>query len=83
MAIRWLLLTYNGKTDLEENEEIKGGGGASKGEGAEDNVEGVAGDVEETSARWFLLWTVSLSVGSSVGLFSALSSRCVLVCVSV
>ena len=57
--------------------------GASKGEGAEGNVEGVAGDVEETSARWFLLWTVSLSVGSSVGLFSALSSRCVLVCVSV
>ena len=47
LLISWqfLLLTYNGKTGLDENEEIKGGGGASKGEGQEGNGEGVAGDV--------------------------------------
>ena len=83
MAIWLLLLTYNGKTDLERNEEIKGCGGKSTGEEAEGRGEGEAGDVEENSARWFFLWTVSLSVSLSVGLFSALSRQCVLVCVSV
>jgi hypothetical protein len=79
MSILLLLLTYNGNTDVEG----KGEGGTSRGEEAEGTGQGETGDVEETSARWFFLWTVSLSVCSSVGLFSPLSSQCVLVCVSV
>ena len=61
MAIWLLLLTYNGKTDLERNEEIKGFGGKSTGEEAQGSgnstgqeeqgrAEGEAGDVEENSA---------------------------------
>jgi hypothetical protein len=51
-----LLLTYNDKTDLEEDEEIKAGGGEIKGEGEASKGEDVAVDVEETSNRWFLLY---------------------------
>ena len=83
MAVWFLLLTYNGKTDLAENEARKDCGRKSTGEQAEGRGEGEAGDVDENSARWFFLWTVSLSVSLSVGLFSALSRQCVLVCVSV
>ena len=83
MAVWLLLLTYNGKIDLDENEASKGCGRNSTGEEAEGRGEGEAGDVDENSARWFFLWTVSLSVSLSVGLFSALSRQCVLVCVSV
>jgi|LauGreDrversion2_6_1035139.scaffolds.fasta_scaffold212646_1 hypothetical protein len=60
MAIWLLLLTYNGKTDLGQNEEIKDCGGTSTGEEAQGRGEGEAEHVavegiEETSARWFFL----------------------------
>jgi hypothetical protein len=50
MAIWLLLLTYNGKTDLGQNEEIKDCGGKSTGAEAQGRREGEAGDVEENSA---------------------------------
>jgi hypothetical protein len=47
MAIWLLLLTYNGKTDRGQNEEIKDCGGKSTGAEAQGRGEGEAGDVEE------------------------------------
>ena len=60
-----LLLTYNHKTDLEEDEDIKAEGGALKGAGEASKRKGVdegeesAGrgvDEGEESERWFLLY---------------------------
>jgi hypothetical protein len=61
MATWLLLLTYNGKTDLGQHEEIKDCGGKSTGEEAQGSgnstgeegqgrTEGEVGDVEENSA---------------------------------